>query len=207
MLLVTCFERWCPTKKKRTCCDTGAGAVHAQGRSAIRHCSAQACTTSIPFASLPSRVGMGGCLTMESPRATPTGTQQKQGVGKVCSTIRRAIRDKGHSMPIGFRSWRDHWQHGPPERCRGKAPQKKKREINPNSRPGTSWHLRGRRRLLTESVTSRPLTEPRRSKGAFARSRAVHYGKMAPLHKGRGGVHSNRILCFVASRGRDHRRR
>ena len=124
VLFLTCFERWCPTKRKRTCCDIGAGAVHAQGRSAIRHCSAQVC---VPFASSPSRAGMGGCLTRESPRAKSTVTQQKQGVGKVCSTIRRAIRDKGHSMTIGFRSRRDRRQHGPPKRCRGKAPQKKER--------------------------------------------------------------------------------
>ena len=36
----------------------------------------------------------------------------------------------------------------------------------PNSRPGPSWHFRGRRRLLAEMVMSRPLTKPNTLEGS-----------------------------------------
>ena len=59
----------------------------------------------------------------------------------------------------------------------------------PNSRPGPSWHFRGRRRLLAEMVMSRPLTKPTRLKGA--RTRTV---QSCSLGKDSATVHSNRIL-------------
>ena len=79
---------------------------------------------------------------------------------------------------------------------------RKKRETEIQTvAPGTSWHLRGRRRLLTEIVTSRPLTEPRRLKGACARKvyccTLLKTGA-TPQWAGRSPLEPNSLLCGVA---------